>query len=146
MFLNPLRAKISEIDVILFLIPCSIVLWTGDYSRLAVEIKFRRSPSHYIRSSFLPTIFIVCFSFASFLLPLKLATLKVGIPAVSFPFLLFVIGRVNQDIPGTSYMTHLDIHSLLCILILVLVLLGKFLTLNRIGGITVFLSDTYIKE
>ena len=109
-----------------------------------MEIRVRRRPGHYIISSFLPAIFIVCFSFASFLLPFELATIKLGIPAVSFLVMLFVMGRVNQDFPPTSYMTHLDIHSFLCVLILVLVLLGKFLTLNRMGGseITVFFSDT----
>ena len=73
---------------------------------------------------------MVCFSFVSFLVPLELATIKLGIPAVSFLAMVFVMGREHQDLPHVSYMTSVDVHSLLCLVMLALVLLGKFFKEN----------------
>ena len=94
---------------------------------MAIEIQFVRSSGFYILSGIIPMILLVILSFVSFLLNTESKVMKLGIPVCSFLGVLFLMVSINIGLPKISYVKAIDAHSLLCIAVVFLVVLGKYI-------------------
>ena len=112
----------------LFLIDCNsfnIKLFTGNYSRLAMEIQLVRSSGYYMFDSYIPSIFLVLASFVSCMVNSKYVGLKIGIPMACLLGMLFLMRSINQGLPKISYFKAIDVHSLACTIQVLFVTLGN---------------------
>ena len=101
--------------------------FTGEYTRLTMEIQLVRSSGYYMIDSYIPTIFLVLTSFVSCLVSLKHSEIKIGIPIACLLAMIFLMRSINDQLPKISYYKAIDIHSLLCTIQILFVALGNYL-------------------
>ena len=101
--------------------------FTGDYTRLTIEIQLVRSSGYYMIDSYVPTIFLVLASFVSCLVSLKHPEIKIGIPIACLLAMVFLMRSINEELPKISYYKAIDIHSLLCTIQILMVAVGNYL-------------------
>lgn len=89
-----------------------IILTTGNYSRLVLEIDLQRSAGFYISQIYIPCCMIVILSYVSFFLK----TLNVRLTTCALALLLMVVGclHISDIIPKTPYVKSIDLFTGTC--------------------------------
>ncbi|XP_076352471.1 gamma-aminobutyric acid receptor subunit beta-like [Tachypleus tridentatus] len=91
-----------------------VVLTTGNYSRLALEIQFVRSMGYYLIQIYIPASLIVVISWVSFWLHRNATPARVALGVTTVLTMTTLMSSTNAALPKISYVKSIDVFLGTC--------------------------------
>jgi hypothetical protein len=100
-----------------------IALKSANYSRLTLELEFKRLPGFFCTQVFTPCVMLVILSYISFFV--KTSNIRLGLCTLSMFLLIIGFHNISEIIPKTSYIKSIDIFTGTCLTFVFIALVGE---------------------